>query len=192
MVEKITQKLTDEFLKSGMIVEEQTDEYVYALTCEIESAITTGSILAISVGIGNTIPTICFLVSFFSLRKRTGGFHLNSFGSCYIGTVCIYIFIALSTETLLNHLLFVEISAVVASICIAIIGTVNHPNMHMDSTELKASRKSARLLLCIMLTVIAFIRWMDVDVAVICYSLMGIILCAILLLVAKFLGQEVK
>lgn len=71
MVEKKIDSLVKTMVEYNLINEEQKENYVYALTCFIEMSITVGSILLVSIFLRNFVPTVGFLLFFFSLRKRT-------------------------------------------------------------------------------------------------------------------------
>lgn len=192
MIERMVSKLVSLLLQQNMITEEQKEQYVYAMICQIETSITTLSVLAISIMIQKVIPTICFLLFFFSLRKRTGGYHLNSFRGCYIGTMCVYGITVYLCALLEQFILLLGILVGFASICVAVIGTINHPNMNMDSVEFDNAKKAARLMLGMQILVIILLSLADVNATIIIFSAFGIVLCAVLLCVAKITEQEVK
>lgn len=138
------------------------------------------------------IPTLFFLVFFLSLRKRTGGYHLNSFGQCYVGTVAAYIIILGITPILVNYPKLL-LGMLFPAICvIKLIGTVNHPNMHMNDEELAESNKAAGIMVVLEGFIIYFFALIRADMVYICYMSAAIILCAVLLCAAKILKQEVK
>lgn len=192
MIERIVSKLVKELIANEMIDVNQKEEYEYAMICQLETFVTIGSIILISLLSNNLFPTICFLVSFLSLRKRTGGYHLDSFVGCYIGTVCVYGVVVCLCHATCNYFNYIKIIALIASLYIGIIGTVNHPNMDMNDEELRYSKKSARLVLFIEIFAIMFLEWMNIDSNIVNYATWGIILCATLLLVAKLRKQEIK
>lgn len=192
MVERLAIQLIEKFIEKEMIGEKQKEEYVYALVCEMELGITIGSILLIAISNHKLLPSICFLFSFFSLRKRTGGYHLNSFLGCYIGTLSIYGMVVYGCGHIEKVTDYIEVMLIMASVYIAIIGMVNHPNMQMNFQEIQETKKAARLILLMELFVIAIMRWLNVSAIIVNYFMMGIIVCAILLGVAKITGQEVR
>ena len=192
MVEKIVSKLVRELIGNEIIDISQKEEYEYAIICQLESFITIGSIVLISLLFDNLIPTVCFLTFFLSLRKRTGGYHLDSFIGCYMGTMCVYVGVVFLCHVTCNYFNYIKIITLIASLYIGIIGTVNHPNMDLDDEELRYSKSSARLVLIIEIFAIMFLCWMNIDLNVVSYSIWGIILCAILLLLAKLKKQEIK
>lgn len=81
---------------------------------------------------------------------------------------------------------------ILSSLPIMFLGTVNNSNINMDREELKAAKNSSRWMLSLELMIIAFMLWMKVSYDLIAYSCSGIILCALLLVIAKLKGQGVK
>ena len=79
----------------------------------------------------------------------------------------------------------------ISVLVIGIIGTVNHPDMHMNSAELSGSKRIARINLAIELGVIIISIYIGIDKVSIGYMAMGVIQCAILLCMAKIMKQEV-
>lgn len=190
MLERMADRLVSEFLNEKMIKKEQKEEYLYVIICLMESSITIGSILLISLFFQKLVPTVCFLLSFLFLRKKTGGYHLNSFMSCYVGTISLSCVVVQLSDLLFERYIFV--GGVIASMCIAVIGTVNHPNMKMTSNEMQVARKGARITLLVEDAFVVILKWMNADSMVVKCFFMGIIVCAVLLLIAKIVGQEVK
>lgn len=192
MMEKKINVLADMLVEYNLIAVEQRDEYRYALVCLIENFITTGSILLISLLLGNVIPTIGFLVFFFSLRKRSGGYHVSTFGGCYIRTLITYGMVVWCSTWLGRNIHLLMALTVAAGICILVVGTVNHPNIHMGTEELQSAKKASRTMLILELAVIFSLVWINRDVVFVTYISIAVILCAVLLMTAKITGQEVK
>ncbi|MDE6434816.1 MAG: accessory gene regulator B family protein [Lachnospiraceae bacterium] len=192
MIEVLIQKLVNAFVANELISEDEREKYLYTLLCLVESWLTIGSILLIGFFIGKLLPTICFCFCFFSLRYRTGGFHLPTFAYCYIGSLVLYGVVCFCCAILKQYNLILFGATLLSSLCIIVLGTVNHPNMNMTKDELNAARSSSKWMLSLELLIIAFMLWMQVGYDFIAYSCSGIILCALLLIIAKLKGQEVK
>ena len=181
MIEKMAMGLVDQMAEEKMIDKEAEEYYVYTLVSLMEKFITIGTILLISVLIEKLVPTAFFLLFFLSLRKRTGGYHMNTFFQCYLGTVVLVDY----PQPVFGLLL--------VAICIVeVIGTVNHPNIHMDAVELSESKRAARILCAVEVCVIYTFTLLGADMMYVCHMAVAVILCAVLLLIAKILKQEVK
>lgn len=193
MTEKIIHRLVNSFLKYGFIVKEQKDAYIYSLLCFSESVITVGSIILISLIAGKVIPAVFFCLYFFSLRNRTGGIHFNSFLKCFAGSLLLFVLVIIYGNIALGfQRKILWIVTIFSAFVIWIIGAVNHVNMNMNAEEIAAAKKAARLVLGMEMCLLVFMEYLKADALIIIYSCCGIILCAILLIIAKFAGQEVK
>ena len=91
MIEKMALKLVNQMEMEKIIRKSSCEYYEYALIGMVEHVLTVGSMLILGLIFRQFLPTICFMVFFLSLRKRTGGFHANKFWQCYLGTVIFYI-----------------------------------------------------------------------------------------------------
>lgn len=192
MVEKMTLKLVQRLEQEQLISNDLSDYYEYAIITLIERFLTIGTIVFLALIYQELIPTILFLLVFFSLRKRTGGFHAKNFLSCYLMTVLTYIFIAKVAPLFLHNMIILYILLLLSILAIGIIGTVNHPNMDMDKEEIEESKKAARWLVFLNSIIIIFLILLGIDNLYIIYMSIGIILCSTLLSLAKLVKQEVN
>ena len=138
------------------------------------------------------MTTILFLLFFNILRQRTGGFHCNEFWQCYIVTNMLYVLISLLEEIIVMHGVYLWIVTAISAAVIFVIGTVNHPNISYDMVELRRSKTLARSILAIELLVLFFMGAIRIERVYIYYMSVSIILCAVLILLAKVFRQDVK
>lgn len=192
MIEKMAVNLVEQMVDAKLISDNMVERYVYVAVSWVEKIITLTTVIMISLITKQVIPTIVFLVFFLELRKRTGGYHFSKFYQCYLGTIISYLFIQVAVikwadcyEGLFLILLF-------AVGVIEIIGTVNHPNMHMDLEELSESKKMARIMTLLEASIIGGCILLGMDKLIVSYMAIAVILCAVLLCIGKFAGQEVK
>lgn len=192
MFEKIAANMAKHMAEENLIEKEQEEYYSYAIVTQSEQFLTIGTILLISLFIDELVSTLFFLMFFLSLRKRTGGYHFKSFKWCYIGTVATYIAIINLNHNLKNYSYILLFALLLSIGVIGLIGTVNHPNMHMNIEELTESKKAARTLVLLEGSSIFFLYLMDANFTCIGSMSIAVILCAILLCAAKIVKQEVK
>lgn len=191
MIENIARRTIEQLLVGKIINEQRREVYEYALVILIEKLITMLSLLIIGWLADALIPTVLFVIFFFSLRERTGGLHAKKFSSCYLVTIVFFtIFVWYSRSIALYSQTFCCIT--VASILLVwAIGTVNHPNMHMSKSELIGAKKLARCLVTREGICIALFRLMGAKQIYIEFMSCAVIMCAFLLGSAKILRQEV-
>ena len=192
MVEKIANNFIEQMVENKIINKEMADMYIYTFICFVEKFITIGSIIIISLITNNLLHTLVFLIFFFELRKRTGGYHLDSFYKCYFATVAIYLAVIHTVTSLVKYQQWLLGAVVIATIYIVITGTANHPNMHMNSEELMESKKLARLIVLLEVSIILGCVLLGASMIYTSYMAIAVVLCAALLLISKILKQEVR
>ena len=192
MVEESARRITDSLIAEGLIAKNLKEWYVYSFIRIIEMTINVGTILLLSIIFQNTVPTILFLLFFNILRQRTGGFHCNEFWQCYIVTNMLYALISLLEKNIVIHGVILWIVAALSAAVIFVVGTVNHPNISYDMVELRRSKTLARNILSIELLVLFFMGAIRIDRVYIYYMSVSIVLCAVLILLAKVFRQEVN
>lgn len=192
MIEKIATDLVGQMAEAKLIHNDMEERYIYVSISWIEKFITVGTIILISIVVRMFLPTLFFIVFFLALRKRTGGYHLDKFYQCYFSTVVSYLFILVINIRLESYSYQLFEILLLAITAIGIIGTVNHPNMHMNSEELIESKSAARIVVFLEGSIIFCCVLLGADMVFISYMAMAIILCAALLCIAKILKQEVK
>ena len=192
MIEKMALKIVVQMERHKIINKSSCEYYEYALIAVVENTVSIGTMLLLGLIFGQFLQTVCFMVFFLSLRKRTGGFHANKFWQCYLGTVIIYIVIMQLVPMLCRNSAVMYGMLFFAIILICIIGAINHPNIEMNKSELQESKKAARLLVLMEVAIIAILVYWDADPLYIGYMSVAIILCAFLMCLAKFINQEVR
>lgn len=190
MIEGMANNLVDKFTKEQLINERQKEHYTYAFILIVEKIITIGTICIIGFITNEFIHTILFLVFFLTLRKRTGGYHAKTFLQCYFGTIISYIIVSRISWIGAEYPHLILIVLTIAICMIEIIGTVNHPNMHMSIAELSEAKKIARIIVLLEGSIILFLVCIGANWVAINYMSMAIILCATLLCIAKIIKQE--
>lgn len=192
MIEKIAIYLVGQMTETKLIVKDMEERYIYVLICWIEKNVSIGTIVLISIVAKKFLPTLFFLMFFLELRKRTGGYHLEKFYQCYLATVVSYLIILLISARLADYPQWLLGMLLLAMLGIGIVGTVNHPNMHMNSEELAESKNAARIIVLLEGSIICGCVMLGADMVFISYMAIAVILCAVLLCIAKILKQEVK
>ncbi|MBR1742838.1 MAG: accessory gene regulator B family protein, partial [Lachnospiraceae bacterium] len=140
MIEKLVLAMS-----SNNLIEDSESEYMmYAMSLLFEKIVSIISILLIGICMNSFVEIILFLIFFSSLRKYTGGYHLNSFLKCYICSMIITIGIILFADYIVMKDAVMLSVVFVSEVVILMIGAVNHPNMQWDRNEEQQSRNRAR------------------------------------------------
>ena len=141
MIEKLANDLIDQMTETKLIDKNMEERYIYVFICWVEKFVTVGSIILIGLQFRKLFQTIFFLLFFLELRKdKIGGYHLDRFYKCYLATIVSYLVIVIISARLSESPQWLLAMLVFAIVGIGVIGTVNHPNMHMTSEELTESK----------------------------------------------------
>lgn len=191
MIQVLANIIVNQMEEERIIQPEMKEHYRYALIVIMEKWIIIISVMCLGIVFRKTILVMLFLFFFLTLRKRTGGYHANSFAQCYIGTLLICIGVIHICPILVNHMSLVYMMLGCSVVAITLIGTVNHPDLALEYIELEEEKQSARFVLGLEGIILISIITLDMSKLCICYIAVAIILCAILLCLAKILRQEV-
>ena len=161
------EKLVDEMIEFNIVEQCQKEEYVYSILCIAESIIWFVTIICIGIFFHILWQTVGYLAFLYILRRRTGGYHLSRFISCYSCSIALFVMI--------YYLLH----------------TVNHPNMFMSKTEILHVKWRARIIAAVESSIV-IILWIVGNRGMVLYLAMAMITCAALMVLAIGLGQEVK
>ncbi len=191
MIENIATRVVRKMQKEKLLDSQMEEHNVYALITLTEKWLTIITIMIIALFLETIVPTVFFLLFFFSLRKRTGGYHAPKFWICYIESNISYLSITFICKNLAeNEKIMYGLLALAVGI-IGYIGTVNHPNMDMNEKEVQESKFMARCILLIELMLILALTYFKADKTVLSFMSAAIILCAVLLCLAKAIHQEI-
>lgn len=181
-----------ELLADNNIIEkDRSDEYLYYITVLVEKTIVYCVLTIQLFLLKKPIEGFIFLCCLMLLRRTTGGYHADCFLKCFMGSVLLVLLSVMAVTPFLMEYKYIALIALVVSVMIIyLFAPVNHPNLNLNKKEWTQNRKLSRLILLIQLLVIClgFLynrvwQWNMVT---------AIVICAILILAAKLLGQEVK
>jgi len=190
MIERLANSITDFLIREQGVSEKMKEWYVYTFVRMLENIISIGSLLILGIILGKFIQTVLFLIFFVSLRQRTGGFHFEQYWHCYVGSMLIYLAVVVIESVMISNTKIWYVILVIAIIIVFAMGTVNHPNINFSHEELRASRRLARYILTIEVIIIGAFMGVKLPNTYIWYMSAGVILCAILLALARVGKQE--
>ena len=188
---KVAQRIVEILIKHKFLNENRKEEYGYVVEILLEKTISFGTLIMLSLLFNNILQTIIFLFTFMNMRGRTGGFHMRSYGGCWLSTVILYAVLVIMMPIFSEMWGYTYLLFTIAIFVILIISTVNHPHMGLSDLEYTEAKKVARLT--------AGIHWIFITVLFfeipnniyILWAMVADIVCGILLVFAKIIKQEV-
>lgn len=187
----MVEDFVDILIQNNALEEKYREDSIYWLTISLEKMVTCTVLFGISFLLGKFIEGIVFVVCFLMLRRTTGGFHAKTFLSCLIGSITTVILVLEILSSLAEkHVILFGLMIIISIVCILVFAPVNHPNLMLTLEEQKKHRYWSRWVLFIEIGIagvscILQMKWQY-------YIMMAIIICAVFIIVAKLLRQEVK
>lgn len=185
--------LTRCLIANDIVEKEQEEEYVYGFQKLLGKVLNYTTLLLLSIHNKVLVPGMILMFVFFSLRERTGGYHAKTPLRCYLGTVASYFLMIriLIPAIMGKHFTYTTI-VVISILVVFIFAPVNHPNLLLDRQEIEVCRQSSRWLVLMVAGGIWIACVLQAKEICVAYAVVGLGLDAVLILMAKIAGQEVK
>lgn len=127
--------LTDYIFKKGIIDEKSYEIYQYGFQCFLEVSASTICSVVIALLLHMFPECLFFFLLFIPMRSFSGGLHLKTFFSCFIGSCLILTSTLLIVKYITVPIPLSFMLYVFCAIIILITGPVDHPNREVDSQE---------------------------------------------------------
>ena len=181
-----------EFLiRNNALEEKYREDSIYGLTIVLEKIVACMILFGISFLLGKFLEGMVFVVCFLMLRQTTGGFHANTFLGCIIGSIITVVLVLEVLASLAEgHITIFGIMLIISIFCILLYAPINHPDLMLTLEEQGKYRYWSRVVLFIEIGIVGLgyilrMKWQQ-------YIMIAIIICAVFIVVAKLLGQEVS
>lgn len=192
MTEEIAKILTMRLISYELIEKKNKEMYQYSIQIWLERVIGILAIISLSAIFHVVLETLLFLVFFEKIRKHSGGYHANSFLSCMIGSISLYVgYVKILYPLLRQYIIASDIAVLISGLVIFVIGAVNHPNMGWNDSEFKRTKFCVRMYVILELLFVGLAILVHMKDSYILFMSYGIILSAVLLLLGKLVKQEV-
>lgn len=193
MVNKLSQKITEKLLESGIISEEEQELYIYGLFILISTVMYFVLNCIFGLMLGCFFESVIFFTAFQFIRKYAGGYHAATETRCEImSTISLFaciVVIRLSRSYDLDTVLFC-ISLIAAAI-IALFSPLDTPEKPLSEKEFKYFRKISWIILFV-ITAAAIITYCVSFDPVLIPCCLSLILESILLSAGKIKKSYLK
>lgn len=190
---RISVYLTDYLIVNRIITDDVREDHIYGFEVLLGKIINYTTLLFLAYINDNFVHTLLFMMTFFPLRARTGGYHCKKAFTCYLGTFAIYMVVTkVITQLFIEHISIMILSMLLSAVIIFFLAPINHPDLGLDKEEIVQCRSSARWLMWLILVCFLALWWLNIIPDKIVYVVAGVSVDAGLLITAKILRQEVK
>ena len=182
VIDGVVKNIIDQMVDQKIITSDSSEIYAYRLVIVLETFLTTITLFVIALFMHRIGLMPVLLFSFACLRRKSGGYHFDSFAECYMGSLLLF-------STVAFLIPFIEMNAYVmalaylAGMVIIYIGFVDHPNLNLDSAGIIKRKKETRLITAIELCIMTAIKVSGCpDKVVLCIAIAVMLDCALMLL----------
>lgn len=154
-MKQIAEMTTHRLVSRGVIAEADASIYAYGFEAMFSTVFTFGSIIVLSVCVGNFFETLLFFTAFMVLRIYAGGYHAATRVRCYLISSLMYIIFSVMLVVIPVDLYFLVavFTSMIAFICIILWAPVIHKNRSISPESFNRCRKIS-LLVCIVETLV--------------------------------------
>lgn len=184
----ISQKITEKFVRLGIIKNDDYKIYNYGFELILSLVFTIFVILLLSLLTKNFFDTILFLIGFFVVRIICGGYHAKHHYSCFITSISMYI-VFLLLLSLINQCsylnLILTLMSIISIIFILAFAPVEHPHNPMTKYRKTKNRSLSFLLSFIVIPSLILLGFIKEILFYLLPLILGIFFAAVAILAAK-------
>lgn len=146
MMKRFSRQITYWLVKKEVIPKADYEIYEFGIFQLVMNVIDIISILVLALSFDEILPTICFVISFVSLRKYAGGYHASTISRCYFITITVTLLCIFCIKyVVLPSSVMLGIGLVVNTI-IVLFAPVQNRNKELDDVECVIYRRKALLI----------------------------------------------
>ncbi len=137
MLHNLAGSLANFFVKQGVVDPEDYEVCEFGWETILATAASLGTILFLSIVLGELIGTVAFLVVFIFLRSYIGGYHATTHLNCYLSFVTVYL-LAFGIQKLFPPQYLLIALILLSIFCITFVFRLapkEHPNRPISPTE---------------------------------------------------------
>lgn len=178
-------KITDYLIARGVSKKSERDFYIYGCEILLLKIANVGTLLCIALVMGNLVEGIILLLTFMTLRKYTGGFHLGSALSCYIFTALVYMSSLYLCVNYMGSEAMCLVIVIISEIIIVSLAPIDNPNLNLTEEEIMSMKKQIKRLVVLLSVILILLMLWGKGIRFISPIVVGIVLDAMFIVVAK-------
>ncbi len=128
--------LTQNFVKRGMIAEEDCEIYEYGFDITIYTIWSTAALLLLGFLLRQFIPAAILVIGFYTFQSSGGGYHAKTHLRCFL-TMVVGLLVGLSAVFIKDHHILLWILLGIGALLLLLVPLVLHPNKTYLETERK-------------------------------------------------------
>lgn len=148
MIEAMSRKTAELFVKNGLVAKEEKNVYEYGMELLISMLFSTLMVFVIGFVAGLFAETLSLLIPFYCIRVYAGGYHAENYRNCFLSFCCGFVIVLLAAKELIAHhaeagLMILEALAV---LLIWELAPVEDHSRPLDLEERRIYQRKARMM----------------------------------------------
>lgn len=180
----VFEQITDSFVSNGVIPYEDKDLYTYGLEQGTLMVLNIATTIIIGIVLRMVWQSILLTLVYIPLRTYAGGYHARTQFRCYILSIGTMSVTLLEIKLIPWTSIICLMVAFCAGSTIFLLAPIEDSNKPLDQKEIVIYRKSARIILSILIE-IALICWVFEQKQITICIVMAIALCAVMLILRR-------
>ncbi len=166
MLHKLSQKITDHYVKKNKIDDSERDIYEYCFEVLLSTFLNLLAIIILAVATGLYLETLCFTISFMTLRGTAGGYHAKTHWGCFLMLMLVYAVFAVTLFFIPKEILrYLSIGfATVGGIAILILSPVDNVNNQFTIEQTKKYKRKTLVFMAVFLVAYVIMIFFDVTI----------------------------
>ncbi len=142
-MEKLSHKIGDDLVRSGVVKEEDAEVYIYGINQILAYVLNASSSLIIGLIFGVTFEIVIFMAAYIPLRSFAGGYHAKTPLRCYVFSVIMLVIVSICIRCLsLTEWVYYAVLAASALIML-VLSPIEDRNKPLDEIEHRVYKKRA-------------------------------------------------
>lgn len=139
MLHKLSQKITDYYVKKNKIDFSEREIYEYCFEVLLSTFLNLLAIIILAVATGLYLESLCFTICFMTLRGTAGGYHANTHWGCFLMLMIVYAVFAITLFLIPTEILrYLSIGFVACGgLAISILSPVDNVNNQFTIEQTK-------------------------------------------------------
>lgn len=180
-------RITEYMISDNTICEDDRSLYIYAFSRIFSSLVSFIIVITIGIMTHCIKNTVIIMLTFWTMRRYSGGFHLKQPVLCMISSVFV-LYGTVLISVYMDSSICYAIGFFISCIAIFFLSPVEHSNNPLNSEERNRYRKIARVLTGFIIIVCAVLSMFDAE-SELKSILIGYILCAVLQSLAAIISH---
>lgn len=146
--EKLSSYIANYLIKAGASAN-NIDTYTYAIECLLNTLLSFGIIILISIIFGHLLTALIWIFFFLPIRHCSGGLHAPNHIACLIFSICIGTGCIFATAYLVGMDWLIYIGLVASLVIVFAFAPVVHSNHPLSTSKRLIMKKFARMIIVI-------------------------------------------